>query len=339
MSIDINKKVAVQVSSYSLLLIIGFGAGWGAHTYFDDHAARNLKSKSVTLGRNELLNPLLACEVAETTLRAKQLKPFRQKVKALVEQRISAGMATDISVYFRDLDDGKVFDIDADKGYSPASMGKVPIMMAYLKKAESDPALLTKRITYDGKKDLTLRQYFKPRKTLEAGKSYTIDDLVFRMIAYSDNNAWALLIANMDLNYLNSMVAELGADFVEGPSGETLVTVKSYSIFLRVLYNASYLNKEMSEKALEYLSVEEFPVGIVASVPQNITIASKFGERQFGANGEMKLLHNFGIVYHPKQPYLICIMTKGRDFDQLAAVIRDISKIVYDEIELQTRGQ
>ena len=331
-----NRKTVLRLSAYSTLVAVGFGGGWLANNYFEDREAGDMKSQSVTLGRNYLLNPLLACEVAETSLRARQLKPFKKKISQLIEERIGAGMATDVSVYFRDLDDGKVFNIDANKGFAPASLGKIPIMMAYLKKAETDRSLLKKKLTYDGKKDLTERQHFKPHKKLEAGKSYTIDNLIFRMIAYSDNNAWGLLLAQMDRTYLNAMVKELGADFIEGPSGETLVTVKSYSIFLRILYNASYLSKEMSEKALEYLAVEEFPLGIAASVPSNITIASKFGERQ---DGEVKVLHDFGLVYHPKQPYLICIMTKGRDFDQLATVIHDISKAVYDEVEIQTAGQ
>jgi beta-lactamase class A len=324
---------------YAVLLGVGVVFGWSAKDYLLNHDAMDLKSKNVTLGRDKLLNPLLACEVAETTLRTKQLRPFKHKVKTLIAERIKAGMADEISVYFRDLDDGGVFSIDGNRGFTPASLGKLPIMIAYLKLAEDDPTLLNKRIKYDGKKDLASKQYFKPRKNLEPGKTYTIDDLIFRMIAYSDNNSWGLLLANIDLGYLNSVVAELGASFIEGPSGETLITVKSYSIFLRILYNASYLNKKMSEKALEYLAMEEFPLGIVASVPKGITVASKFAERQYGVNGEIRILHNYGIVYHPKQPYLICIMTKGRDYDQLATVIHDISKTVYDEVEIQTRGQ
>jgi len=334
-----NNKSAVQLLIYSALLVAGFISGWKVNEYYENPDARNIQSKTVVLGHHKLLNPLLACEVAETTLRRKQLKPFKNRIKRLIAEKISAGMATEISVYFRDLDDGKVLSIDGDNGFAPASLSKVPVMIAYLKLAEDAPNLLTKRIYYDGKKDTSLKQQFRPRKTLEAGKSYTVDDLIFRMIAYSDNNAFDLLLENIDLNYMNKMVAELGAEFVEGPGGEPLITVKSYSLFFRVLYNASFLNMKMSQKALEYLAIEEFPLGIIESVPTGITVASKFAEITSGVNGEIKMLHNFGIVYHPKQPYLVCIMSKGSDFNQLATVIRDISKIIYEEVESQTRGQ
>jgi beta-lactamase class A len=339
MASPVSKEHVVRLISYSLVFAAGLAAGWLANDNFGDLSGKENKSKVVALGHQRLLNPLLDCEVAETRLRTRQLKPFKSKIQKIITDSINKGMASQISVYFRDLDDGKVFEINADRGYSPASLGKVPIMMAYLKRAESDPGLLKKRILYDGKQDLAKRQNFKPRETLVAGKSYTVDELIYRMIAYSDNNAWKLLINGIDEQYLNTLVAELGADFAYDDSGKVVVTVKSYSIFLRVLYNASYLNKEMSEKALEYLSVEEFPFGISSSIPAGVTIASKFGEKESGKNLQVKSLHNYGIVYHAKQPYLICIMTEGDNFYNLAPIIHEISSAVYAEVDSQTRGQ
>lgn len=329
-----NRPLRIIISM--AILAAAFGAGWFANDRFGEGDVRASKSRAITLGRTKLLNPLLACEVAETTLRARELKPFKKKVSRQVEAFIAAGTAEEISVYFRDLDDGKVFEINSDRPFTPASLAKLPIMFAYFKLSQDNPALLKKKLTYSGEKDLTQRQNFKPRETLQAGKAYTVDELIFRMIAYSDNNAWQLLLNNLDRAYLHQTVVDLGADFLDDPSGAPLITVRAYSIFLRVLYNASYLNLKMSEKALEYLAVEEFPYGIAASVPKGIVVAGKFAERQYGDRGENKVLHDFGIVYHPKQPYLVCIMTKGKDFGQLASVIQAISKTIYDEIDTQT---
>jgi len=41
-------------------------------------------------------------------------------------------------------------------------------------------------------------------------------------------------------------------------------------------------------------------------------------------------LHDCGIVYYPQRPYVICVMTKGRDLDVLKNVIKGISEIVYE---------
>ena len=78
-----------------------------------------------------------------------------------------------------------------------------------------------------------------------------------------------------------------------------------------------------------------FDPGVAGGVPNNISVADKFGEKVSTINSEEKQLHNCGIVYYPKHPYLICIMTRGDDFDRLAGVIKSISSFVYQEVDKQ----
>jgi beta-lactamase class A len=109
------------------------------------------------------------------------------------------------------------------------------------------------------------------------------------------------------------------------------MSVKQYSSLYRVLFNASYLSKEYSQKALEILSKSEFKDGIVDGIPQSMTIAHKFGERHYSTGVDQ--LHDCGIIYYPYHPYLLCIMTKGTDFKQQSKTIRDISDKIYKEME------
>ena len=51
-----------------------------------------------------------------------------------------------------------------------------------------------------------------------------------------------------------------------------------------------------------------------------------------GSNQEIKQLHDCGIVYYPKHPYLLCVMTRGDSFEYLDDTIRDISHLVYQEV-------
>jgi hypothetical protein len=44
-------------------------------------------------------------------------------------------------------------------------------------------------------------------------------------------------------------------------------------------------------------------------------------------------LHDCGIVYKQKHPYLVCIMMRGTDLDTLAKVIAELSKIAYQYAE------
>ena len=53
-----------------------------------------------------------------------------------MQQQIDAGRIRDVSVYYRDLLDGPWFGINESVEYNPASMMKVPVMVAevtYLK--------------------------------------------------------------------------------------------------------------------------------------------------------------------------------------------------------------
>jgi beta-lactamase class A len=104
--------------------------------------------------------------------------------------------------------------------------------------------------------------------------------------------------------------------------------VKTYSSFFRILYNGTYLSQDNSERLLTVLSRSAFSQGLSAGLPQDITVAHKFGEAD--SPDGTKQLHDCGIVYKPRQPYLICVMTKGNNFPALAKVIGHISETVYN---------
>jgi len=126
---------------------------------------------------------------------------------------------------------------------------------------------------------------------------------------------------------------------------EDSLTLSAYASYFRVLFNASYLNEEMSEKALRYLARSVFRDGMAAGIPPEVSLASKAGERIIptpdaedadGAPSEVLQLHEFGIIYHPERPFLLGITARGSDFQSLARVIRDITGLVYAEVDQQS---
>lgn len=153
------------------------------------------------------------------------------------------------------------------------------------------------------------------------------------MIVHSDNNAMQLLWQDLDQNILSEIFTDLGLGAPVQNATASTMSVKTYSYFFRLLYNASYLNREMSEKALTLLSQTTFREGIAGGVSQDIPMAHKFGERTVVApnNGPVQYreLHDCGIVYHPDHPYLLCIMTKGLSFSKLSQIMRDISSSTF----------
>ncbi len=312
---------------------IAFGLAGGSHLATPAEQHHHLHSPS---GRYHFTNPLLDCDIASEKLDIKEFRPFKNKIKELIGQKLAVGDISSVSVYLRDLDNGASLGVNSKELYSPASLLKVPLMMAWLKRAERDPAVLKRMLPYDGTKDMTAMQNIKPRETLRPGMSYTVDDLLYRMLAYSDNNAWWVLLSNMDTRELDAILADLRVDFDPAKVSGDFINVRSYSRLYRVLYNATFLNREMSEKALQLLTHIDFREGITAEVPKGVPLASKFGERVLD-NGRVLELHEFGIVYHPRGPYLIGIMTKGSDFGRQAAVIREISRLVYTEVDARQK--
>jgi beta-lactamase class A len=147
------------------------------------------------------------------------------------------------------------------------------------------------------------------------------------MIIYSDNTAKSLILENVDQGYLARVYSDLGLSVPDFKNPDYLISLKDFVTYFRVLYSVTYLNKTMSEKALRLLTETEFKDGIAAGLPPEITVAHKFGERGY-PNGT-KELHDCGIVYLSKSPYLLGVMTKGRDFDILKDIVKDISRIVY----------
>lgn len=260
-----------------------------------------------------------------------QLLPVRERVAELVKTELGTAGVEQISVYYYDLNHGPAFGINEDFRFAPASLMKVPVMVAYLKRAESDPQLLQQRLLFRGAVDYSANQGIAPRQRLVPGQSYTTDELIERMIAYSDNNALSLLLEHIDLTEVQRELAELHIDYQPTASGG-LVSMRSYANVFRALYDSSYLSPAMSARALQYLAEEDFRAGIIAGVPQGTKVAGKFGEWAFGRHSEIHQLQECGVVYAPSGAYLLGVSVQGRDTGHLSNVISHISQAVYHEV-------
>lgn len=329
-----NKIIIAIISLFSGGLI-----GFFATHLFLENAFISENDLPERQGGFTFINPLLSCDLSENK-QFTEYEPIESKFNDYINQNISNGNAQDISVYFRGLNSGKWSGVNENDQYSPASLSKVPLMIAWLKEAESSPNILSHQIIYHQTIDGNAIETYKPKKFIEDGKTYSVNELLQYMILYSDNNAAQLLRSNVDENSLAEVYSDLGIPVYTSDSQDVL-TPKMYSYIFRVLYNATYISRSLSQYALEMLSAVDFSQGIKAGVPANISSAQKFGERTVinkdPVTGVSALayreLHDCGIVYYPHNPYLLCVMTKGNDFTKLSKVISDISALVYKETE------
>lgn len=330
-----RKKYFFIILAATLFFLLGIISGWLVLHISNKNEIYELRQSSFTAGNYTFIDPLLGCSIEKKDI--VEFNGLKQNILKVINDKISAKQLASASVYF-DTRDGRWLGINLNDKYFPASLMKVPFMIAILKVAESHPELLQKKVVYDGSFDYNKMQYFKPIKVLAPHQSYTVDELLTQLIGYSDNNAIPLLTNIINSNILDEVYTDLG---VQAPQNEEItlndyLTVKEYANLFRILYNASYLNREMSEKALKLMSLPDFPSGIMAGLPNGTKFADKFGERVIGNDlndpKAQRELHDCAIVYPGNRQYLLCVMTRGTDFQTLAGIIKDISKATYDYI-------
>lgn len=336
---DDNSNKAIERKSFirikikllvAVCLFLGFFAGLFLGINYCRISTGNERPEITRSKGYKFISPLLDYET-KSELRNKELIILKSVLEKFINAKIEENEAIYVSVYFRDLLNGPWFGINESDSFAPASLLKVPVMIAYLKQAEQNPEILQRNIVYDKIID-DISQNIHPDKALKFGESYSIEELICRMIAYSDNLAKDLLMENIDEDAINKVYADLGM-VIPGIIKKTdFITTKEYASLFRILFNASYLNREMSEKALDILSKSDLEIGIAFGVPKDVVLAHKFGERRNLENGTAQF-HDCGIVYYIERPYLLCIMTYGRDLKELNAIVEQISEITYETID------
>ena len=293
----------------------------------------DMATKELRKGSAGLINPLLECDPNLLNSPPK-LKILKDKLTDLLSTKTKLNASDTFSIYYKDLNSGGWFGINSDLYFAAASLSKVPIMAEIFKIAETKPEILKKKIAFDPEK-LNLKNIYdnlEPSERLEVGKSYTVMDLIKKMVQKSDNIATAVLIDSLDLK-LSQLFSDFGITY-EKIDGNISLTAKSYGAIFRILYNSTFLNESYSTKALEILTQSEFNQGIKNPIPGTIQVANKFGARNIDTTGYYQL-HDCGIIYKPNRPYLLCIMTKGKKLDQLVQVIREISDSIYKSLEAE----
>jgi beta-lactamase class A len=321
----------------ALFFIVGFIAGYFFNLYKERSVLTNnfTNLHPIRLNRKSyiFINPLLSYAIpsADQDVRFSNLK---NKISDLIDSEKHNGLKK-ASVYLSDLNQGRWIGINENDQYSPASMFKVVVMIAYLKGAEQAPGLLDRQLTYTKDIDNLVKSASLNEETsLKVGSGYTVNELINKMIIDSDNGAKDLLMVNANPVFFENLFNILGIKSYN-PDADLLISPKQYSLFFRIIYNATFLSFDDSEKALELLSKTTFNDGLMAGVPVGTTVSHKFGlyTASIGNNITDLELHDCGVVYYKTTPYFLCVMTDGNNLPELESVIKNISSIVYKDYQ------
>jgi beta-lactamase class A len=308
-----------------LLSCISFSVG-----YYVNQTKTNLEDPNNIIRLHQsnqpFINPLLDFHPPLTPLQKNDLNTLTKKINIILENAESKNVHA--SVYYRDLKNGPWILINGETLYTPASLLKVPIMMAIYKLAEQNSELLDEEITYSGNFAWApTHEFIDTKNPLRQGEKYSVQKLIEKMIVDSDNIATLLLQERFGNSLADQLLAQFNLPLP--PLIDTyasFITIRDYASFFRILYNATYLNHTNSNAALSLLSHTTFTQGIKGVAPNTSIVSNKFGIYTLESEGQ---IHDCGIVYNNQQHYIICIMTKGPDPEALIDTIRKIAGTIF----------
>ncbi len=247
-------------------------------------------------------------------------------LKSAIQSEINLyGSKDNVGFFIQDLNTGSWTGKNEKVGFQPASLLKIPIMMAILKKVDrGELSLLDKVVIRQGDIDAGYPTIYEEKEGAEA----TIEQLLIAMITESDNTAKNVLARQLLSYELDDVFKHVGIPnpYIKENKNKT-VSPRDYSRLFKALYYSTFLSPELSQFGLKLTTNTQVENLIPSGVPDNVIVAHKFGVY------DEILLHDCGIVYHNKNPYVICVMTKNMNSAISANLIRKISSHTYEFVD------
>jgi beta-lactamase class A len=243
------------------------------------------------------------------------LQPLREELRSLV----APFPEESITIYMEFLNTGANISINNDTKMWPASLAKLPLAMAAMKKVEIGTwKMENELVLMPQDRDPSWGNLYKE----PIGTPITIERLLRELLINSDNTAFKMLYRNMTTDELESIIEEVGLKELFDQDGK--IGSKDYSRLLRSLYISSYLNRDNSQQVLDYLSQSAYDEYLRKSIPSTIPFAHKIGENQ-----DVQVISDAGIAFAPSRPYLLTVMidqkAAGLDRDSALALMHAIS--------------
>ena len=251
-------------------------------------------------------------------------------LKPQLEKMLSGYQGT-WSVYVKDLNEEKEILINDTSLYS-ASLIKAFVMAKTYEDMEQVKADEAKKLNTADTKTVDVK----------------LNDLLWNMITVSDNESCNELVKLQtdsldfkkgaeDINkylekegYTETSVQHTlhpAASAQESLGGRNMTSVKDCGTLLEKIYKGECVSKEASEEMLNLLSNQENTWKIPQGLPDGIKSANKTGETDQDQ-------HDIAIVYGEKTTYILCVMSENCPESTAVTNIQNISKIVYNYLNL-----
>ena len=262
---------------------------------------------------------------------------------ATVLEPLMSGHQGKVAVVIRHLDTGEQFAWRADEVQPAASLIKLAVMVAAYRMADAGQLDLTKSLTLAETDKVPGSGILTDQ--FSAGVSLSLRDAIRLMIRYSDNTATNLVVDQIGLPTTTATMVSLGfpqtglnskvyrGDTSISPERSRLYGLGSTTALeivslLEKLHSGTIASKESRDAMIAHLLSCDNKV-LLHELPKGTKVAHKSGAV---SNSRC----NAGIVYGPKGPFAICVLTtdnKDRSWDDNNAaqvLIGRVAKIAFD---------
>ena len=275
--------------------------------------------------RYKFISPLLECNIDYDYYNPGSIK---KDIEKYISKSKKSWNIHEVSYYVRLLENGSTFWYNENLKFFPASLVKLPFAISLMRYTSFDELQKIIQITKVPEDTFSWDEY---PDLIKYWENYSLYTLLAEMLINSDNTASLNLFEYMSQNKKNQTYKDFWLWIVDFTSNNSLdMSAKNLSSFFRILYNSSYLEREKSEELLGLLSKSTFLSWIQAPIPKEITVANKFWAN--GIDWSDTYIHDCWIIY-TNSPYVLCVMTYGNNKNEQLKIIRDISKMVYDDLK------
>ncbi|WHY66373.1 serine hydrolase [Neobacillus sp. SuZ13] len=240
---------------------------------------------------------------------------FTKKVSVELNKYIkkSGGL---VMLQYQDLVTGETFQIKGKTSSRAASTIKLPLALYIMEQAAKGKINLNQKLKYKS------YHYYGGSGVIQkdkVGTSYTIRDLVKKVMIYSDNIAFIMLKERVGQQNFIKYMKSVGGKYAY-PNGQNLTSAKDLTIYAKRLYlfsNKSPLGKELVGYLKKTVYNTTIPRGI-----KGTAVAHKVGMIP------MDRIYNDAAIVYDKNPYVLAIMTRGISYEKSQKVIAGLAAIV-----------
>lgn len=215
-----------------------------------------------------------------------------------------------VGIYLKDMKTGRVWTYHADDLFPSASLVKVPVMASVFNKIrEGDLSLgsqlvLRRRERCGGSGSL---------KWCRDGTSFSVRELLEKMITESDNTATKMLVDRIGMYSLQQEFSRLGLVYTQiYPEGlslssgrvayENYTTAREMAALMDRIYTGQLVDRFSSELMLDILKRNKSTSRLSKWLPPGWELGHKTGLLR-------RSCHDVGVIFSPKGEYILAVLT------------------------------